>query len=856
MSKITKKDNKEFKRSLKNFKNESDIENAYKRIFQKRYIDGNPNATLHNAYGSDGFLRSGDLVLALRMLMEFKQNLDLLKVSSRARIIAQVIYYLKQFELNGEELPNVIFSGDEDEMFVVYAPVLYDYLKKDLDWSIAPSDAWIKNIDLMNQLNNDPNLSTFVFDINTKGFDINDVLNAIDSLVNNDGVMYKIKVTEKNIRIVFDEFVRFIFSRDRKVKVGINPEKQPHLLVSIFINSIIGNPNIYPVPTKRNVLQLPDKSEISIDTNAYGAFFSRYERKYTLSEQDHIKSIADQLIEETSRRFAGDFWTPTIWANRANDIISEVIGDNWRNDYVVWDPACGTKNLTRDYLFDNLYCSTLYQEELDISNDYNQNSKSFQFDFLNDDININPESNPYEIKMPIELFESLKQNKPFIFFANPPYATANNAGAKGTSKKSVAITEINKLMKSNGLGKASQQLYAQFYYRVIKLVEDFNLTNVHIAFFSKSQFMNGGDYWTHFNNKLFSNFKFQKGILFNAGEFSDVSNDWAITFSVYKKRDVMKNDYSKLFPMSVEHLEIDGIVQDRIKVIEEIEQDKFLSEWVRKNTEIKRENMNEPYPRFSSAFNINESMNFRGRLLQESIGYMVSVANNVYKSQRDVFILSGCAYMGNGISITKENFNSIAITFATRKAVRHDWINDMDNFKAPDFREITDIEKDEFISDCIIYSLFNINASYQTSQRDIIYNNQSFDLNNEMFFMGIEDIKKLAEDNYNYDIESQLRFEKGERYVYSLIKTMNISKEATLVYDQAVELLKVSFKYRNLANEDHPEWHVNNWDAGFYQVFKLINEYKIEGFDEFKNSYNDLERKIENKVYKLKMLQK
>ncbi|HDA7687593.1 TPA: hypothetical protein O5W81_002224 [Staphylococcus aureus] len=506
-------------------------------------------------------------------------------------------------------------------------------------------------------------------------------------------------------------------------------------------------------------------------------------------------------------------------------------------------------------MFDNLYCSTLYQEELNISNDYNQNPKSFQYDFLNDDININPESNPYEIKMPIELFESLKQNKPFIFLANPPYATANNAGSKGTSKKSVAITEINKLMKSNGLGKASQKLYAQFYYRVIKLVEDFNLTNVHIAFFSKSQFMNGGDYWTHFNNKLFSNFKFQKGILFNAGESSDVSNDWAIAFSVYKNRDIIKNDYSKLFPMSVEHLEIDGIVQDRIKVIEEIEQLNFLSKWVREPNVKRKDFMDEPYPHFSSAFNINQGVKNSGRLLNNSIGYMVNVANNVFKSQRDVFILSGSAYMGHGLSITPENFERIAITFAARKSISHTWINDMDNFKAPDFRKITDIEKDEFISDCIIYCLFNINASYQTSQRDIIYNNQSFDLNNEMFFMGIEDIKKLAEDNYNYDIENQLRFEKEERYVYSLIKTKNLSKEATLVYDQAVELLKVSFKYRNLANEDHPEWHVNNWDAGFYQVFKLINEYKIEGFDEFKNSYNDLERKIENRVYELKMLQ-
>lgn len=801
-------------------------------------------------------MRSGDLVLALRMLMEFKQNLNLLNISSRARIIAQVIYYLKQFELNGEELPNVIFSGDEDEMFIVYAPVLFDYLKKDLDWTIAPSDAWIKNLELMEQLNNDPNLSTFVFDINSKNFDINDVLEAIDSLVNNDGAMHKIKVTEKNIRIVFDEFVRFIFSRDRKVKVGIKPEKQPHLLVSIFINSIIGNPNIYPIPTKRNVLQLPDKSEISIDTNAYGAFFSRYERKYTLSEQDHIKSIADQLIEETSRRFAGDFWTPTVWANRANEIITEVVGDNWRKDYVVWDPACGTKNLTRDYLFDNLYCSTLYQEELDISEDYNQNSKSFQFDFLNDDININPESNPYEIKMPLELFESLNQNKPFIFFANPPYATANNAGAKGTSKKSVANTEMNKLMKSNGLGKASQQLYAQFYYRVIKLVEDFNLTNVHIAFFSKSQFMNGGDYWSHFNNKLFSNFKFQKGILFNAGEFSDVSRNWAITFCVFNKREIKKQDYSKVFPISVEHLEIDGIVQDRIKIIEEIEQKNFLSEWIRENKNVKSKNMDEPYPRFSSAFNINESPGFRGRLVENAIGYLVTVANNVFQSQRDVFILSGCAYKGNGVSITKENFERIAITFATRKSISHTWINDMDNFKAPDFSELTNIEKDEFIADCIIYSLFNINASYQTSQRDISYNNQLYNLKNEMFYMAIKDIKNLAEITYNNEIESQLRFEKNERYVYSILNKKELSIEAKEVYNQVIELTEKSFKYRNLANEEHPEWHINNWDAGFCQVYKLLNEYKIEGLNQFKEKYKILEDKIEERVYKLKMLQK
>src|SRR5699024_7499882 len=108
-NKITKANNDEFLKSLKYAKDEADVEQAYKRIFQKKYVDGIQNATMYRPYGSDGYLRSGGLVLVLRMLMEFKKGTDLTNISTRARIIAQVIYYLKRFEQNGEELPNVIF---------------------------------------------------------------------------------------------------------------------------------------------------------------------------------------------------------------------------------------------------------------------------------------------------------------------------------------------------------------------------------------------------------------------------------------------------------------------------------------------------------------------------------------------------------------------------------------------------------------------------------------------------------------------------------------------------------------------------------------------------------------------------
>ncbi|MCD2137369.1 hypothetical protein [Salinicoccus halitifaciens] len=854
MAKITKKDNAEFKRSLKNAKNEEDIQAAYKRIFHKRFVSGDPKAIINNQFGSDGYLHTHGLVLTLRMLMEFKSGTSLTDVSTRARIIAQVLYYLKRFEIHGDELPNVIFSGDEEEMFVVYAPVLYHYLKEDYNWAIAPSNAGFVNTDLLRKLIEDPNLSSFIFDIRTPNFDINDVLNAIDSLVINDGVVYKIRVNEANLRVVFEEFVRMLFAEDRKVKVGLDPKKQPHLLVQIFIQSILGNPDIYPVPRKKNTLKLPDGNEVKLDTTAYSSFFTRYERKYTIEEKDTIKAIADQLIEETERRYSGDFWTPTVWADKAHTLIEQQLGKNWRNEYVVWDPACGTKNLTRDYQFKELYSSTLFQEELNMADAYNRDSISFQYDFLNDDIDIKPDLNLFDLKMPKELFQALQNDKPIVFFANPPYATANDAGAKGTSKQGTAKTRINEIMKEDKLGSASQQLYAQFFYRILKLKKDFKLSNVHIAFFSKPTFLNGGSYWEKFNQRLFEQFKFKDGMLLKSGEFSDVTDIWAVTFSIYSARSMSVEDFEREFKMSVEHLTPEGIKKIGNKTIRMVGQEDFLSEWLREPTKGRRDYKAAPYPQFSSIFNVNESKAHRGKLLSDAFGYFVNVANNVYNSQRDVVIYSGSAYKANGVSITKDNFERVAVTFASRKSVTHNWLNDNDNFKTPHEVEMRTPAWSDFVNDCIIYSLFNITASYQSSQAEVLYNGDFYEIKNEMFYMSKDRIKKLAQDRYLNEIEEQLRFQHEERYVYSLINDRKLSPEAQRVYDEAVKLTEKAFDYRDIVNLEHPEWNVKRWDAGFYQTYKIINKYKIIGWNEFRELFKELERKIERKVYKFGML--
>ncbi len=68
-----------------------------------------------------------------------------------------------------------------------------------------------------------------------------------------------------------------------------------------------------------------------------------------------MTAIADRLIEDYDRRMKGDFWTPTLFVDYAHKMMEGVLGEDWKDRYVVWDNCWGTGNLTRDYHFKELY---------------------------------------------------------------------------------------------------------------------------------------------------------------------------------------------------------------------------------------------------------------------------------------------------------------------------------------------------------------------------------------------------------------------------------------------------------------------------------------------------------------------
>ena len=853
---INKTDKKDFRNALAEAAAEKDVEVAYRQVFQKYY--GGKFVTIHD---TDGYLEpeKGSLLAndrtALRLLLEAKWQKNFTD-GDRIKLIAQVIYYLKKFQEAGDLLPNVLIGGDENEMFTLYAPKLYRYLEKNYNWSLPPSSAY-ENEELLRELENDDNIRDIVVYHIDNDFEIDDVFNDVNALCDI-GEFYKLKVEEANLRKTFDRFIRLVFGGDNWLdgvrKIGSTES------VSIFIRSILGNNDIYIHPNKPNIL-VNGQQEIRIDGAAYHAFFSRYDRQYSTKEIDRITAIADQLIEELDRRFKGDFWTPTIWADEAIRMMERDLGEDFRDKYVVWDPAAGTKNLTRDYKFKHLFSSTIHQPEIDMSKQYNPEAISFQYDFLNDDIDVNPDSDPRDLKMPRELFDALKNNKPIVFYTNPPYGQATNQGT--SSKSGIAENKIAKEMRMKGYGHASLELYTQFIYRVQKLTRDFGLTNVFFFFFNKGFLVSPA--FEKFTDEMLDQFQFNDGFMINAGEFQGTSSNWGIIFSNFE---IKKDEYPRQTDFRFDILQSgdNGVQKIAEHVLSRVKKNESISAWLGKIKLSSEEYNDGKYPRVVGGFNCPAGNSPRGRLKTGAIGFMHNNGDNVQFSDKYVNLNSAMNYADNGLTVTPDNFERACVTFACRKSILPDasWINDKDVFRRPSEEFQNSPEWTEFVRDCVVYSLFH-RSSYQTSLRDFEYNGEFYNVYNEWFFMSNSEISDLAERYQLNDICFDAR-NSDERFVYKYLhsdsgRKISLSNEARELLLAGENFIRACFAKRFISNLSHPEWHLMTWDAGYYQSYKVYTDNKnddkiCEVYAALDSARIRLENKIRHNVYRDGILKK
>lgn len=140
--------------------------------------------------------------------------------------------------------------------------------------------------------------------------------------------------------------------------------------------------------------------------------------------------------------------------------------------------------------------------------------------------------------------------------------------------------------------------------------------------------------------------------------------------------------------------------------------------------------------------------------------------------------------------------------------------------------------------------------------RQIEYHDKLLDIKNEFFWMSKSEMEELANE-YNLDVIYNDARTSNERFVYNKLQSITLSPEAQAVLDKASELVRKSFKYRELFSEEHPEYQLDKcWDAGFYQIKALLKEYMKDDLKEFQTFYKALADKMRPQVYELGFLKK
>ena len=637
---------------------------------------------------------------------------------------------------------------------------------------------------------------------------------------------------EHNLSKIFDYFCENVLKRKTKLS--------GHDLVEIFMGVIGDKMNYFQHPSSPNILVCKGRN-VNMDGNAFKSFFGYFDRNYTPQETMCLNGIADRLIVDADRRNSGDFWTPTKFVDYAHDMISKKLGEDWKEKYVVWDNCCGSLNLTRDYKFGELYCSTLYQSELNIGADYNPEATKFQFDFLNDEIvSKNSLLGVYNDKLPKGLKDALINNKPIVFFINPPYATA---GIKGeNSKKGCAKTMVNSVMLSDKIGACSQNLYAQFLYRILMIKREFNLTNCHIAIFSPTLFLTGSSY-AKFRKVFLNEFSFDDAIQFKASHFADCSDRWGISFSIWHNGETFEKNNFNYTLIDNENGEI---VEVGNKVIYNIDGLKSANDWCKEP--IKGLKTFETIS-LKSAITTRENGQIRGKNFDKSFGYIFISGNNVDTNTQNVSLFSATYAKGDGCGINTDNFDRCTALFSARKLIEKNWVNSKDEYLAPNTEHPA---YNEFVNDSLIYSLFH-SSSNQSSLRNVDYKGKKWDIKNEFFWLSNKEIENLSNTNGFTQTYNDARTSK-DRYVYNKLQTITLSPEAQKVLDKASDIVRNTFKYRELFNQEHPEYQIMNWDCGWYQIKALAKEYTKSDYKEFVKLFKVLESKMRPMVYTLGFL--
>lgn len=503
-----------------------------------------------------------------------------------------------------------------------------------------------------------------------------------------------------------------------------------------------------------------------------------------------VKDMMKGKYDEEGRSQGGEFYTPKEWVEESYKYLDKE-NPNWREEYYIWDMAAGSGNLLRYSGVDpsRLFISTLEETDIEVLNQIEElkGATIFKSDFLKsyDQDRYTPE---YLTSLPEKLQEIIKENKPLIFFMNPPYAVGH-----------VARTEVSKRMKRtfpNNVGKASYDVFFQFCWKVQDMVRMYELSNSLVGVFGPTTFFLR-EKPLELLREYFRTFEYKTGMCIPAGEFSTLGQgiQWSIGFTLWKSKESYEgySDPETKIYLDRKYTDMHGKIKTDGSLLHGQPRETLI-EWSK--SKLQEEEEQKYYPCMYTA------LQFAGKPLYEkscdkkvkgteSMLGSLATGDVVAKASDTAYILSTPGYRGT-VFIYEDNFWESIVSCAARLLYVPTWDIGKFKFTPPD----TTVEGyKKWMYNALVFVLFNPTSRVATVGNMKWYG-EEYRVKNKFYPISEEEVRNICKDELllkdleDHPLENEVILRKLEEAKPYLSETV------LDYYEWCMEALRYSLNHR------------------------------------------------------------
>ncbi len=717
--------------------------------------------------------------------------------------------------------PAMLGAFDAEKIaFIPYNDIHDIFYLNDFNWNVTPSNHETKEFELVyGMVKSILDKNTFIFNYSKDKQELKKFIKT-NFIVGKFGIT-KTQIDKNNFIVIYNKWLQAV-----KPSIAVNWDiaKKTGIIDGDFYLADLLSKENETLRDKLFVILKKDKYELDrkIDElgmfnsksasfndsqKAHNQFWNKYERPPKEEYWDYIIKRRDLLVPQDVRERKGSFFTPQIWVELSQKYLTDVLGEDWQDEYYIWDCAAGTGNLlnglTNKY---NVWASTLDQQDVEVMKSRIKNGANlledhvFQFDFLNDEFT--------KLPQPLQnIINDPKKRKKLVVYINPPYAeaaTAQTVTGTGKNKSGVAIkNKANKYFKTK-IGNATNELSTLFIAQIYERIPDCNLT-----LFSKLTFIQGSNFRKF---KEFFLAKYLKGFIVSSNTFDNVKGQFPIGLTMWdlSKKNKIENIACNVYGKSGKK-NGEKYFYGRLP--------KSINKWFVK-------------------FQISTT---------ENIGLLSNYPPD-FQNQSKVFIQIKKTARSGAIRINQNNLIPLSVYFSVRHSIKATWLNDRDQFLYPN----DDWQKDkEFQNDCLVFTLFY--SQNKISSEEGINNWIPFSENE------VNSREKFDSNFMSNFIKGKIKPEDNKQDIFTVSEPtphyaipLKFSEEAQTVFDAGREL----WKYYHA----QPNCNVN---SSFYDIrahfqgrsakgrmnSKSNDEIYMKLITELRNKLKLLAKKIEPKIY-------